>query len=103
MRWSTPGLVWQRGEQPNSTYTFKHALIQDAAYESLLKSERKLFHRRAAEALLLHFPEMSDSEPEVHRAPLQRRRRSREGGAALAESRARKPGSARPRRKRSRI
>jgi tetratricopeptide (TPR) repeat protein len=59
------GLVWHRGEQPNSTYTFKHALIQDAAYESLLKSERKLFHRRAAEALIQHFPEMADSEPEV--------------------------------------
>jgi class 3 adenylate cyclase/tetratricopeptide (TPR) repeat protein len=59
------GLVWQRGERPNSTYTFKHALIQDAAYESLLKSDRKMFHRRAAEALVQHFPEMSDSEPEV--------------------------------------
>jgi class 3 adenylate cyclase/predicted ATPase len=59
------GLVWQRGERPNSTYTFKHALIQDAAYESLLKSERKMFHRRGAEALTKHFPEMSDSEPEV--------------------------------------
>ena len=59
------GLVWQREEQGNNTYTFKHALIQDAAYESLLKSDRKLFHRRAAEGMLLHFPEMSDSEPEV--------------------------------------
>ncbi len=59
------GLVWQRGEQPNSTYTFKHALIQDAAYESLLKSDRRTFHRLAGEALLAHFPELSESEPEA--------------------------------------
>jgi tetratricopeptide (TPR) repeat protein len=59
------GLVWQRGEPPNTTYTFKHALIQDAAYESLLKSDRKHYHRRAAEVLLARFPELADSEPEA--------------------------------------
>jgi tetratricopeptide (TPR) repeat protein len=59
------GLVWEREEQGSATYTFKHALIQDAAYESLLKSDRRLYHRRAAEAMQQHFPEMAQAEPEV--------------------------------------
>jgi predicted ATPase len=40
-----------QGLQPESDYRFKHALIQDAAYENLLKSRRQVLHRRAAEAL----------------------------------------------------
>src|SRR6266446_2288765 len=39
-------IVYQRGVPPQSTYTFKHALIQDAAYQSLLKSTRQQYHRR---------------------------------------------------------
>src|SRR5882672_9827675 len=39
-------LVYQRGVPPQATYTFKHALIQDAAYESLLKSTRQYYHQR---------------------------------------------------------
>jgi predicted ATPase len=45
-------IVFQRGEPPEVTYTFKHALVQEAAYESLLKSRRRELHRAVAEALV---------------------------------------------------
>ena len=45
-------LLFVEGDPPEATYRFKHALIQDAAYDSLLKSRRRALHRRAAEALL---------------------------------------------------
>src|SRR5208337_2826854 len=45
-------LLFVEGHAPDATYRFKHALIQDAAYESLLKGRRQALHRRAAEALL---------------------------------------------------
>jgi class 3 adenylate cyclase/predicted ATPase len=44
-------LIFRRGTPPNSAYSFKHALVQDAAYESLLKSRRQQFHKRIAETL----------------------------------------------------
>src|SRR5271157_4699608 len=44
-------LLFVEGAGPEATYRFKHALIQDAAYDSLLKSRRQALHRRAAEAL----------------------------------------------------
>ena len=46
-----------QGLPPNADYRFKHALIQDAAYENLLKSRRQALHRRIAETLRDHFPE----------------------------------------------
>jgi class 3 adenylate cyclase/predicted ATPase len=52
-------LLFVEGAPPQANYRFKHALIQDAAYESLLKSRRQALHRRAAEALLA-----ADAEPE---------------------------------------
>ena len=52
-------LLFVDGAPPTAAYRFKHALIQDAAYESLLKSRRQALHRRAAEALLA-----ADAEPE---------------------------------------
>ena len=42
-------LIYQRGLPPGATYTFKHALIQDTAYASLLRSTRQGYHRRIAE------------------------------------------------------
>jgi hypothetical protein len=42
-------IIYQRGVPPQATYTFKHALIQDAAYESLLKSTRQHYHQRIAQ------------------------------------------------------
>jgi predicted ATPase len=50
---------------PNSDYRFKHALIQDAAYENLLKSRRQALHRRIAETLRDHFATVDSAEPEL--------------------------------------
>ena len=58
-------LVFRRGEPPLAVYSFKHALVQDAAYESLLKSRRQLLHQRIAEALRDRFPTVAETEPEV--------------------------------------
>ena len=58
-------LLYQRGQVPHATYTFKHALIQDAAYQSLLISTRHQQHHRIADALAEHFPEVRVSHPEV--------------------------------------
>ncbi len=58
-------LVSESGTPPNSTYTFRHALIQDAAYESLLRKTRQEFHDKIAEALLERFPEMAETKPEL--------------------------------------
>jgi class 3 adenylate cyclase len=58
-------LVFRRGKPPQATYTFKHALVRDAAYESLLKSKRRELHGRIAEALEQSFPERAEVEPEL--------------------------------------
>jgi class 3 adenylate cyclase/predicted ATPase len=57
-------LLFVEGAPPIASYRFKHALIQDAAYESVLKSRRQALHRRAAE-LLCDDPERSAAQPEV--------------------------------------
>jgi predicted ATPase len=54
-----------QGVPPDCDYRFKHALIQDAAYENLLKSRRQVLHRRVAEILRDHFPDTAAAEPEV--------------------------------------
>jgi predicted ATPase len=54
-----------QGLPPDSDYRFKHALIQDAAYENLLKSRRQVLHRRVAEILRDRFPDTAAAEPEV--------------------------------------
>jgi class 3 adenylate cyclase/predicted ATPase/DNA polymerase III delta prime subunit len=59
------GLVLSRGVVPDSLYTFKHALIQDTAYESLLRSKRQKHHNDIAEALESRFPEMVSTQPEL--------------------------------------
>jgi predicted ATPase len=58
-------LVFQHGAAPQATYTFKHALVQDAAYGSLLKSRRQVLHRKIAETLEQRFPDRVANEPEV--------------------------------------
>src|SRR6266581_6470163 len=58
-------LVYQRGLPPQATYTFKHALIQDSAYESLLKSTRQQYHQRIAHVLEARFPATTVSQPEL--------------------------------------
>lgn len=58
-------LVFRSGEPPASAYSFKHALVRDTAYESLLKSRRQVLHRRIAETLCDRFPVTAESEPAV--------------------------------------
>jgi predicted ATPase len=58
-------LVYQRGLPPQAMYTFKHALIQDAAYQSLLKSTRQHYHQRIAQTLEQRFPETTQTQPEL--------------------------------------
>jgi len=57
--------LYQRGLPPQATYLFKHALIQDAAYQSLLKSTRQQYHQRIAQVLEEHFPETAETQPEL--------------------------------------
>jgi class 3 adenylate cyclase/predicted ATPase len=58
-------IVLVQGLPPDSDYRFKHALIQDAAYENLLKSRRQALHRRVAETLRDRFADTAAAEPEV--------------------------------------
>ena len=58
-------LVFRRGEPPEAVYSFKHALVRDAAYESLLKSRRHQLHGQIARALEERFPDVVASEPEI--------------------------------------
>jgi class 3 adenylate cyclase/tetratricopeptide (TPR) repeat protein len=57
-------VVLRRGTPPDAIYTFKHALIQETAYESLLRRRRRQLHARVAEVLAERFPERVESEPE---------------------------------------
>ena len=66
-------IVFQRGEPPDATYTFKHALVQEAAYESLLKCTRQQLHGRVVDVLRERFPERVESEPSWWRATPRRR------------------------------
>src|SRR5262245_22524938 len=58
-------LVFRRGDPPEAIYSFKHALVQEVAYENLLKSRRQVLHRRIAETLRTHFQSTAEAQPEV--------------------------------------
>src|SRR5436190_22654071 len=58
-------LLYQRGQPPQATYLFKHALIQEAAYQSLLRSTRQQYHERTAQVLAEQFPETIETQPEL--------------------------------------
>jgi predicted ATPase len=58
-------LVFQRGAPPHAVYTFKHALVQDAAHGSLLRGARQQLHAQIAAALEAHSPELMHSQPEL--------------------------------------
>ena len=58
-------LLYQRGQPPRATYMFKHALIQEAAYESVLKRRRRDIHQRIAQVLEAQFPETVVTQPEL--------------------------------------
>src|SRR5262249_38089344 len=63
--WGAGGVLYQRGVPPQATYIFKHALIQDAAYQSLLKRTRQHYHQRIAEVFEGQFAALAASQPEV--------------------------------------
>jgi predicted ATPase len=58
-------LLYQRGRPPRARYLFKHALIQDAAYQSMLKSTRQQVHQQIAHMLEERFPETVEAQPEL--------------------------------------
>jgi tetratricopeptide (TPR) repeat protein len=62
---SASGLAFRRGTPPDAIYTFKHALVQDAAYDSLLKSRRQELHAKIAHVIDQRFPKIKATEPEV--------------------------------------
>ena len=64
-RLATAELVFVRGEPPEATYVFKHALVQDAAYASLLRARRQQIHARIAQVLAEKYPDLAARRPEV--------------------------------------
>jgi tetratricopeptide (TPR) repeat protein len=58
-------LLLRRGTPPEASYSFKHALVQEAAYESLLKSRRQVLHKHIGDVLRDQFPAIAETEPEV--------------------------------------
>jgi class 3 adenylate cyclase len=59
------GLLLRQGGAPYETYFFKHALVRDAAYSTLLRERRRALHGRIAETLESQFPEISEKQPEL--------------------------------------
>jgi len=59
------GLLFRRGVPPHATYVFKHALVQDAAYGTLLREPRRTLHARIAETIESEFAESAESRPEL--------------------------------------
>jgi class 3 adenylate cyclase/predicted ATPase len=64
-RLTNAGLLFCRGVPPHSSYLFKHALVQDAAYATLLRARRQLLHAAIAAALEREFPEIVAAQPEL--------------------------------------
>jgi class 3 adenylate cyclase len=64
-RLTASGLASRRGALPEATYSFKHALVQEAAYDSLLKRRRQQLHTEIARTIEERFPKIKDTEPEV--------------------------------------
>jgi predicted ATPase len=59
------GLLFREGAPPRATYLFKHALVQDAAYGTLLREPRRELHARIVEVIETRFAEMAESQPEL--------------------------------------
>jgi class 3 adenylate cyclase/predicted ATPase len=59
------GLLFRQGLPPHATYLFKHALVQDAAYGTLLREQRRTLHARIAETLEVQFAEVAENQPEL--------------------------------------
>jgi predicted ATPase len=59
------GLLFRQGAPPHATYLFKHALVQDAAYGTLLREPRRALHARIVEVLEIQFADLVESRPEL--------------------------------------
>jgi class 3 adenylate cyclase/predicted ATPase len=59
------GLLFRQGALPHATYLFKHALVQDAAYGTLLREQRRALHARIADTLEVQFADIAESQPEL--------------------------------------
>ena len=64
-RLTEAGLLLKQGVLPHATYFFKHALVQDAAYSTLLREPKRALHARIGETLQYRFSEIADSQPEL--------------------------------------
>ena len=64
-RLMTAGLLFRQGVPPHATYLFKHALVQDAAYSTLLREPRRALHARIAETLESQFTDIAENQPEL--------------------------------------
>ncbi len=64
-RLTAAGLLFRQGAPPHATYLFKHALVQDAAYGTLLREPRRALHARIAETLENQFAEIAETQPEL--------------------------------------
>ena len=80
-------LIFRRGAPPDAEYTFKHALVQDAAYSTLLRNRRQQIHARIAATLESQFPEIVAAQPGAHSRALCRGRIDRKGSRLLAQGR----------------
>jgi class 3 adenylate cyclase/predicted ATPase len=58
-------LLFEQGDSASISYRFKHALIQDAAYQSLVRSRRQHYHRKIAETLKERYPDVAETQPEI--------------------------------------
>jgi class 3 adenylate cyclase/predicted ATPase len=58
-------LIWRRGSPPDAEYTFKHALVQDAAYSTLPRDSRRILHTRIAETFDKKFSDITEGQPEL--------------------------------------
>jgi class 3 adenylate cyclase/tetratricopeptide (TPR) repeat protein len=58
-------ILYQRGSSPNESYMFKHALIQESAYSSLLRSHRRNYHKKIADTIEKKFTEVAEAQPEL--------------------------------------
>ena len=102
------GLLFRQGVPPHATYLFKHALVQDAAYGTLLREPRRSLHARIAETLESQFAEIAENQPEllarhcteaglIEKAALLWGKAGQRSLAALGAGRSRRAAHARPR------
>ena len=97
-RLTAAGLLFRQGVPPHATYLFKHALIQDAAYGTLLRGPRRALHARIAETLENQFPDIAENQPELAGAALHRGWTDRESCRAVGQSGTAVSGAVGPRR-----